>query len=74
MKFRLQHKITIELPSQIKLHLKVETTDDNSNVSEDVRRLGESCKGETAGYGSPWGVVDEGEWPSGSWSSSRLMV
>jgi hypothetical protein len=61
VKFPLQHKMTVELPPNIKLRLEVETTDINLNVSKHFGRLGESCTGETAGGDrSPRGAVDEG--------------
>jgi hypothetical protein len=60
VKFPLQHKMTVELPPNIKLRLEVETTDTDLNIFEDVGRLSEPCTGETVdGDYSPRGVVDE---------------
>jgi hypothetical protein len=56
-----QHKMTVELPPNIKLRLDVETTDTNLIFSEDVGRSSESCAGEMSGSeSSPRGAVDGG--------------
>jgi hypothetical protein len=73
-----QHKMTVELPPNIKLRLDVETTDTNLSVSEDVGRLCESSAVEISGGDLVVivrrGVLSmEGEWRSETRRYSDLM-